>query len=57
MFVLRNMLGQQMAMPQLMHEGTGVVSLLVQHLPAGLYVGTIEVVGQVRGSRKLTIVR
>nr|WP_317191881.1 T9SS type A sorting domain-containing protein [Hymenobacter rubidus] len=55
--VLRNLLGQQMAIQPLTQKGTGEVRLSVQHLPAGLYIGTVEVAGQVQVSRKLTIVR
>ena len=57
MLVLRNTLGQRVVTQQLPHTGIGEVRLSVLTLPAGMYVGTVEVAGQVRASRKIIIVR
>ncbi|HEX8330413.1 MAG TPA: T9SS type A sorting domain-containing protein [Hymenobacter sp.] len=54
--VLRNAVGQPVLTQPLLHH-TGNISFSVSQLPPGLYVGTVEVAGQVRASRKLTIVR
>ena len=55
--VLRNTMGQQVAVQLLPHTGAGEVHFAVSTLPAGLYMGTVEVAGQVKAGHKITIVR
>ncbi|HEX8330414.1 MAG TPA: T9SS type A sorting domain-containing protein [Hymenobacter sp.] len=54
---LRDALGRVVLTQPLPHIDTGEVRVSVQHLPPGLYVGTVEAAGQLRASRKVSIVR